>query len=37
VSAVAEKYGQRFRLQDLEVLNPLPSGINVVPRIVAEK
>jgi hypothetical protein len=37
VSAVAEKYGQRFRLQDLEVLNSLPSGINVVPRIVAEK
>jgi hypothetical protein len=37
VSAVAEQFGQRFRLQDLDVLNPLPSGINVVPRIVAEK
>jgi hypothetical protein len=36
VGAVAEKFGQRFRLQDLDVLNPLPSGLTVVPRIVAE-
>jgi hypothetical protein len=37
VKAVTEQFGQRFRLQDMDLLNPLPSGINVVPKIVAEK
>jgi len=35
--ALVERYGQRFRLQDLEGLRPLPSGILSVPRIVAER
>jgi alpha-L-rhamnosidase len=34
-AALVERYGQRFRLQDLEGLRPLPSGILSVPRIVA--
>ncbi len=37
VRAVSEQYGQRFRLQDMDVLNPLPSGVTSVPRVVAEK
>jgi hypothetical protein len=36
-NALVERYGQRFRLQDLEGLRPLPSGILFVPRIVAER
>jgi glycosyl hydrolase family 106( putative alpha-L-rhamnosidase) len=36
-AALVERYGQRFRLQDLEGLRPLPSGILSVPRIVAER
>ena len=35
--ALVERYGQRFRLQDLEGLRPLASGILSVPRIVAER
>jgi hypothetical protein len=37
VDAVAERYGQRFRLQDLDMLQPIPSGILTVPRLVAER
>ena len=37
ISEQFERYGQRFRLQDLEGLRPLPSGILSVPRIVAER
>jgi hypothetical protein len=37
VDAVAERYGQRFRLQDLDTLRPIPSGIRTVPRLVAER
>ena len=36
-NALVERYGQRFRLQDLEGLRPLPSGILSVPRLVAER
>jgi hypothetical protein len=34
---LVERYGQRFRLQDLEGLRPLPSGILSLPRIVTER
>ena len=34
---VVERYGQRFRLQDLEGLRPLPSGILSPVRLLAEK
>ena len=37
MNALAERYGQRTRLQDLEGLKPLPSGILAVPRLLAEK
>ena len=37
VNAVTEKYGQRFRLQDLDDIKPIPSGILAVPRIVIER
>ena len=37
VDAVTGQYGQRFRLQDMDVLAPLPSGIVVVPRLVMER
>jgi hypothetical protein len=37
VNAVTERYGQRFRLQDVEDLRPIPSGILTVPRLVAER
>ena len=33
VSAVTERYGQRFRLQDMESLQPQPSGLMAVPRL----
>src|ERR1043165_4218138 len=29
-AAVVERYGQRFRLQDLDRLEPIPSGLLVV-------
>lgn len=35
MAALAERYGQRTRLQDLEGVQPLPSGILQPPRIVA--
>ena len=34
VTAVTERYGQRFRLQDMDVIEPLPSGIVAVARLV---
>lgn len=37
VRPVVERYGQRFRLQDLEGLRPLPSGIVSPVRLLAEK
>ena len=37
VRAVSEQFGQRFRLQDMDVLNPLPSGVTSVPRVIAER
>jgi hypothetical protein len=37
VRAVVERFGQRFRLQDMDALNPLPSGLTSVPRVVAER
>jgi hypothetical protein len=37
MKALAERYGQRTRLQDLEGLRPLPSGILAVPRLLAER
>ena len=36
-AAVTERYGQRFRLQDLDNLKPMPSGILTIPRLVAER
>jgi hypothetical protein len=36
MAALAERYGQRTRLQDLEGLRPLPSGILGTPRLVLE-
>jgi hypothetical protein len=36
VKALVEKYGQRFRLQDMEGLAPLPSGMLTVPRLLTE-
>jgi len=37
VNAVVERYGQRFRLQDLDNLQPIPSGILSVPRLILER
>jgi glycosyl hydrolase family 106( putative alpha-L-rhamnosidase) len=37
VAAVTDRYGQRFRLQDLDDLKPIPSGILSVPRLVVER
>jgi len=36
-AAVTARYGQRFRLQDVDNLQPIPSGILTVPRLVAEQ
>ena len=36
VDAVTERYGLRFRLQDLENLQPIPSGLLAVPRLLIE-
>jgi hypothetical protein len=36
-AALVERYGQRFRLQDLEGLRPLASGLLAKPRLVAER
>jgi len=37
VAAVTERYGQRFRLQDLDDIQPIPSGLLAVPRLVTER
>jgi hypothetical protein len=37
VGAVVERYGQRFRLQDMDGLRPLPSGILSVPKLMVER
>jgi alpha-L-rhamnosidase len=37
MNPLVEKYGLRTRLQDLENLKPLPSGIVSIPKLVAEK
>jgi len=37
VVAVTERYGQRFRLQDVDNFQPIPSGILVVPRLILER
>ena len=37
VGAVTERYGQRFRLQDVDNLQAIPSGILAVPRLVIER
>ncbi|HEY3121626.1 MAG TPA: glycosyl hydrolase, partial [Vicinamibacteria bacterium] len=37
MSALVQRYGLRTRLQDLDGLQPLPSGILSPPRIVAER
>lgn len=37
MAPLVEKYGLRTRLQDLDGLKPLPSGIFSIPKIVAEK
>jgi len=37
MKALAERYGLRARLQDLEGLQPLPSGLLSPPRVVAER
>jgi hypothetical protein len=37
MTALAERYGQRTRLQDLDGLRPLPSGLLATPRLVLEK
>jgi hypothetical protein len=37
MNAVVERYGQRFRLQDLDEIRPLPSGILAAPRLVIER
>ena len=34
---VVERYGLRTRLQDLDGLQPLPSGLMAVPRLVLER
>jgi len=37
MKALAERYGQRTRLQDLDGLQPLPSGLLSPPRLVLER
>ena len=37
MAALQSRWGQRTRLQDLDGLRPLPSGILAAPRIVAER
>jgi hypothetical protein len=37
MKALVERYGLRARLQDLEGLQPLPSGLLSPPRMVAER
>ena len=37
VAAVTERYGQRFRLQDVDSFAPIPSGILSIPRLFVER
>ena len=37
MKALAQRYGLRARLQDLDSLQPLPSGLLAVPRLVVER
>ena len=37
MKAVADRYGLRTRLQDLDGLQPLPSGLLSTPRLVLER
>jgi hypothetical protein len=37
VAGVTERYGQRFRLQDVDNVQPIPSGILSIPRLVVER
>jgi hypothetical protein len=37
VAAVTARYGQRFRLQDLDDVRPIPSGILAIPRLIVER
>ena len=37
VAAVTERYGQRFRLQDVDTFAPIPSGILSIPRLRVER
>jgi hypothetical protein len=37
VAAVTERYGQRFRLQDVDNFTPIPSGILGIPRLVVAR
>ena len=37
VEAVTARYGRRFRLQDMDTIRPLPSGILSVPELVVER
>jgi alpha-L-rhamnosidase len=37
VAALTERYGQRARIQDMDNIAPLPSGLLSIPRIVLER
>jgi hypothetical protein len=37
MAALQQRWGQRTRLQDLDGLKPLPSGILAAPRLVMER
>jgi hypothetical protein len=37
VAAVTERYGQRFRLQDVDDFTPIPSGILATPRLIVQR
>ena len=37
VAAVTDRYGRRFRLQDMDTFQPLPSGILAIPRLIVER
>jgi hypothetical protein len=37
VAAVTERYGQRFRLQDVDNFTPIPSGILSIPRLLVQR
>jgi len=37
VAAVTDRYGQRFRLQDVDNFTPIPSGILSIPRLLVQR